>query len=149
MDKVDIEILNCLQENAQTSLKSMSKKCYISPSAVSSHIKMLEVNGIIKGYQTQVDIKKLGFHVKSYIWVDVKPERKEEFYQLITAIPNILECDCITGNFSMLIKVVFKETEDLDNFISEYLHPFGDTKTQIAFSTPLPNRGLKMQINDC
>ena len=41
----------------------------------------------------------------------------------------------------MLIKVAFPTTQDLDAFITE-LSRFGNTSTQIVFSTPVPHRDV-------
>jgi Lrp/AsnC family leucine-responsive transcriptional regulator len=55
--------------------------------------------------------------------------------------PNVIECDCVTGNYSMLLKVVFPSTTELDTFIGQ-LQKFGKTSTQIVFSTPVAPRGI-------
>ena len=49
----------------------------------------------------------------------------------------------VTGSFSMLIKVAFPSTQELDIFIGKLQH-FGNTSTQIVFSTPVPNREIKI-----
>ena len=41
-----------------------------------------------------------------------------------------------TGVYSMLLKVVFPSTSDLDTFIGQ-LQEFGKTETQVVFSTIL------------
>ena len=41
----------------------------------------------------------------------------------------------------MLIKVAFPCTEDLDDFIGE-LQTYGNTSTQIVFSTPVERRDI-------
>ena len=47
----------------------------------------------------------------------------------------------------MLLKVVFKSTEDLDIFIGQ-LQQFGRTSTQIVFSTLVEPRGIAVNTND-
>ena len=54
-----------------------------------------------------------------------------------------MECNCVTGNYSMLIKVCFKSTMDLDAFIGE-IQRFGKASTQIVFSTAVEHRGLQV-----
>jgi len=56
----------------------------------------------------------------------------------------VLECYCVTGRYSQLIKVAFDSTEALDVFIGE-LNNFGQTETQIAFSSPQPPRGVGIE----
>ena len=47
----------------------------------------------------------------------------------------------MTGNYSMLIKVSFPSTQDLDGFIGK-LQQFGKTETQIVFSSPVSPRAI-------
>ena len=60
---------------------------------------------------------------------------------------NVVECSCVTGDFSMLIEVVFKDTAALDKFIGELQH-FGKTKTQIVFSTSVEHRDFFYKIRE-
>ena len=71
--------------------------------------------------------------------------QKPEFYPFITGHPNVLECNCVTGHYSMILKVAFESTEALDAFINK-LQTFGNTETQIVFSTPLPTRGIQVSL---
>ena len=75
------------------------------------------------------------------------PKRKPEFYPFIQACPNVLECNCVTGAYSMLIKVCFPSTMELDTFIGQ-LQKYGNTETQIVFSTPVPSRGIDVRAAD-
>ena len=93
-----------------------------------------------------VNYQKLGYSIKSYVNCAVNAKDKDAFYQYIEAIPNVVECDCITGDYSMLLKVYFPNTVDLDNFINA-LQRFGDTKTHIVFSTNVGPRGVQFQTN--
>ena len=72
------------------------------------------------------------------------PKQKGEFYPFIESCPNVLECDCVTGAFSMHMKVWFPSTQELDIFIGR-LQTFGKTETQIVFSTPVPTRGVSVE----
>ena len=44
----------------------------------------------------------------------------------------MVECNCVTGDYSMLIEVLFGTTQELDQFIN-HLQQFGRTRTQIVF----------------
>ena len=73
----------------------------------------------------------------------MQPTQKAEFYPFIAACPNVLECNCVTGQYSMLIKVTYPSTQDLDGFIGQ-LQQFGKTETQIVFSSPVPPRSVQV-----
>ena len=143
LDDIDKKILGLLQSNARTSLKTLAQKTYLSSPAVSARIEKLEKEKIITGYHAQLDPMKLGYHIIAFINLDVVPEDKPRFYAYAETVPNVLECSCVTGEFSMLMKVAFKSTKDLDLFIGQ-LQKFGKTSTQIVFSTHVGPRGVKV-----
>ena len=144
LDNIDKKIIEMLQKNARVSIKDIAKEVFLSSPAVSARIEYLEKSGIISGYHAQVNPMFLGYHIKAFINLEVEPSQKKEFYPFIQAIPNVIECNCVTGRYSQLIKVAFETTEALDGFIGE-LNNYGHTETQIAFSTPQPPRGLGIE----
>ena len=52
-----------------------------------------------------------------------------------------MECNCVTGDYSMLLEVLFQSTSELDQFIGE-LQEYGRTNTLIVFSTSVEHRGV-------
>ena len=103
--------------------------------------KRLEKEQIIEGYEVKVNQLKLGYHITAFINLEVAPVQKPDFYPFIKSCPNVVECNCVTGNYSMLLKVMFPSTMELDTFIGQ-LQKFGRTSTQIVFSTPVAPRGI-------
>ncbi|WP_251545825.1 Lrp/AsnC family transcriptional regulator [Limosilactobacillus caecicola] len=144
MDQIDMKILNMLQENARVSLKEMSKACYISSPAIAARISKMEDAGIITGYHTSIDQEKLDYHVKAFVMVQLEPSQKGDFYPYVRSISNVIECNCITGDYSEVMEVAFPSTGDLDDFINEVQRRFGKTSTQIVFSTSVEHRGIKL-----
>ena len=143
MDKIDIKILSLLQENSRYPLKFLAEKVFLSSPAVSARIERLEKQGIITGYHATLDPLTLGFHITAFINLTLEPHQKTEFYPFVESCPNVLECNCVTGTYSMLIKVCFPSTQELDHFIGQ-LQTHGKTETQIVFSTPVPSRGIDL-----
>ncbi|HOO27681.1 MAG TPA: Lrp/AsnC family transcriptional regulator [Lachnospiraceae bacterium] len=143
MDHIDIQILNMLQQNARMSLKELAAKVFLSAPAVSARIDALVKNGFITGFHAQVDPIALGYHIKAFISLEVEPTDKNEFYPYVKNYPNIVECNCVTGDYSMLLEVMFHSTVELDQFIGE-LQRFGRTRTLIVFSTPVEQRGIRL-----
>ena len=145
MDKIDRKIVNILQTNARASLKELSKECFISSPAIAARINKLERAGIIKNYQASISLEKINFHVKAFVQVQLEPRQKPEFYPYVQAIPNVIECNCVTGDFSEVMEVVFPSTADLDEFINQIQQRFGKTSTHIVFSTSVEHRGVQLQ----
>ena len=141
MDDIDRKILTLLQKNARISLKTIAEQTYLSSPAVSARIEKLEKEGVIAGYHAQLDPVKLGYHIIAFINLNVMPEDKPKFYAFAENVPNVLECSCVTGEYSMLMKVAFPSTMELDAFIGQ-IQQFGKTSTQIVFSTQVGPRGV-------
>jgi Lrp/AsnC family leucine-responsive transcriptional regulator len=143
MDQIDKKIINILQKNSRTSLKTLSEQCYISSPAIAARISRMEKQGIISDYQATVDYEKLSYHVKAFIRLQLEPTQKKVFYPYVQSVPNVLECNCVTGDYSELLEVVFPSTADLDNFVND-LQQYGKTSTQIVFTTSVQRRGLEL-----
>lgn len=144
MDQIDRKLLAILQQNARMPLKAIAAQVFLSAPAVSARIEKLEAQHLIQGYHARIDQQKLGYHITAFISLELSAQQKPEFYPFIAGCPNVMECNCVTGNYSMLIKVAFPTTQELDQFIGQ-LQRFGNTSTQIVFSTPVPPRDVVIQ----
>lgn len=147
MDNIDRKILSLLQENARYPLKHLAQKVFLSSPAVSTRIERMENAGIITGYHASVDPVALGYHITAFINLTLDPRQKNEFYPYVKDCPNVLECNCVTGTYSIMLKVAFPSTMELDTFIG-YLQKFGNTQTQIVFSTAVPPRGVGISVEE-
>ena len=147
IDDTDFKIIEMLRKNARVSVKEIADTVFLSPTAISSRMDKLERDGIISGYHAHINPAALGDNIKAFINLEVEPAQKKEFYPYIEGCENVVECSCVTGDFAMLIEVVFKDTSSLDRFIGE-LQRFGKTKTQIAFSTSVEHRDNFYRIRE-
>ena len=104
-------------------------------------LKILHPKSFFPRPQSLPALRKWKKHIKAFINLEVEPYQKKEFYPFIQAIPNVIECNCVTGDYAMLIEVAFQTTIELDHFINELQH-FGRTKTLIVFSTSVEHRDV-------
>ena len=131
LDHIDYEILKMLQKNARVPLKEIAERVYLSSPAVSAR------------FHAQINPQVMGYHIKAFINLEVTPQDKKQFYPFIKECKNVVECNCVTGDYSMLLEVLFHSTAELDQFIGE-LQEYGRTNTLIVFSTSVEHRGLIM-----
>lgn len=141
MDKIDYKLIALLQKNGRAPLKQLAKEIYLSSPATAARIERLENEDVITGYTANINHKKLGYPITAFINLELQPSQKPTFYPFICNHPNVLECNCVTGHYSMMIKVAFESTEMLDNFIGQ-IQQFGMTETQIVFSTVVDRRNI-------
>ena len=141
IDETDLKILRLLQNDARMPVKTIAQKIFTSAPTVSARIESLTQKGIIKGYYTEIDVSAIDNVIKSYIDIEVSPERKEELYEFLRSSPQVVEANRVTGEYSLLIKVIVKNTVEMDKFINA-LQRYGRTKTQIVFSSIIDRRGV-------
>ena len=144
LDHVDRKILNILMKDGRKPIREIAADVFLSSPAVSARITALEKAGYITGYLARIDPTALGYHIKSFIALEVNPVEKQEFYNYIATIPNVVECNNVTGEYSMLLEVFYPSTAELDHFIGE-LQRFGRSKTLIVFNTPVEHRGIRLE----
>ena len=147
MDHIDRCIVDILQKNARTPVKVIASEVDLSSPAVCARIERLEKSGVLTGYQAQVSGPAVGYLVKAFINLEVEPDQKPDFFSYIEACRHVVECNCVTGDYSMLIEVCFHTTQELDQFVSA-LQKYGRTKTQIVFSTYVEHRGIMLAPED-
>ena len=141
VDDIDLKILKILQNDARTTVKAIAKELFISAPTVKSRIDDMTKSGIIKGYYTEIDNSIFENVIKCYIEIEVSPEQKDELYKVLNESRQVLECDRVTGEYSLIAKVIFKNTVEMDKFINKLQH-FGRTRTQIIFSSIINSRKI-------
>ena len=147
MDHIDRCIIDILQNNARTPVKVIASEVSLSSPAVCARIERLEAKGVLTGYQAQVSGPAVGYLVKAFINLEVEPDQKPDFAPYIASCRNVVECNCVTGDYSMLIEVCFHTTQELDQFVNK-LQKYGRTKTQVVFSTYVEHRGIMLAPED-
>lgn len=125
MDNYDKAILNALQENGRLSNQEIADQIGLSPSACLRRFKALEESGIILGYRTILDAKKLGLDLTALLHISMDKhtqERFAEFENAVKAIPNVLECLLLTGQTAdYQLKVVVKDLEAYQDLLLNHI----------------------------
>ena len=139
MDSIDKQLIGLLTQNARMPLKQLSEMVHLSPPAVASRIERLEKLKIISRYTAVLDPSKLGYSIIAFVNLAMPPQKKGEFAEFVKNCSNVLECYHVAGAYSMIMKVCFPTTVELDTFVT-LLQNFGKTQTQIVFSAVVSQR---------
>ena len=126
IDNIDRIILKALQENARMSNADLARKAELSPSAILTRVKRLEEQGYIDEYTARLNRLQMGYDMLCFVGVSLQRheiEQVSEFDDAIAKIPEVLECHHVTGDFDYLLKVIAKNTADLEQFLIHVLTP--------------------------
>src|ERR1700709_2325422 len=69
LDKLDLQIIHEMLENANISYADLGKKLFVSGGTIHVRIKKLQELGIVKGTKLHVDHKLLGYDVIAFIGI--------------------------------------------------------------------------------
>ena len=145
MDMIDNNILESLKQNGREKASEISKKVHLSMPAVSERIKKLEDKNIIKKYTIKINREKIGYKLLVVIFVSIEQtDNIKRFRETIIKYSEVIECHHIVGEYDYMLKVLLKDSSELEDFISNKLkHIKGVQKsnTIVILST------LKEEVN--
>ncbi|MBI1341992.1 MAG: winged helix-turn-helix transcriptional regulator [Terrimonas sp.] len=114
LDKLDLQIIGHMMEDATISYADLGKKLFVSGGTIHVRIRKLQEQGIVKGTRLNVDIKLLGYDVIAFIGIFLE---KSSLYDTVAKelgkIPEIVRLNYTTGNYSMFAEIVCR---DIDHF---------------------------------
>jgi Lrp/AsnC family transcriptional regulator, regulator for asnA, asnC and gidA len=114
IDKLDLNIIQAMLENAETPYAELGKKLFVSGGTIHVRIKKLEELGIIKGKKLKVNLTRLGYDITAFVGIFLeKSSLYDEVAKELEKIPEIIRLNYTTGNYSMYIEVVCKDINQL------------------------------------
>jgi Lrp/AsnC family leucine-responsive transcriptional regulator len=129
LDKIDHAIINELCLNARTTTVEIGRRVGLTAPAVAGRITKLEETGIIMGYTALMNFDKLGLNLQAFISFKCR-NKAHSIPGIIAGISAITESYTITGNSSMLLKVITGSREELSKIIMQ-LEEYGETNTSL------------------
>lgn len=126
LDRIDVAILKVLQSRGRISNVELAEQVHLSPPATLARVKRLEQDGFIEGYTALLSRNKLGHDNLALIEIALElhqHERIAEILSKLVAMPEVLECYHVTGEYDYMLKVSVANTRALDGFISQRLIP--------------------------
>lgn len=126
LDESDRAILDILQRDGRISNADLARQISLSQPATLARVRRLEQAGYIAGYTAVLNRDKLGYSMLCYIHVTHQSHQSAELERLraeLLAMPEVLECVFVTGEFDYLLKVVLRNQKDLEHFILHKLTP--------------------------
>lgn len=107
LDRIDVKILALLQANGRITNTELADKVGLSATPCSGRVKTLEKLGYIESYGAKLNPRLLNLELLVFVEITLmrtSPDVFEEFRQAILALPQVLECHLVSGNFDYLLK---------------------------------------------
>ncbi|MDD1498211.1 Lrp/AsnC family transcriptional regulator [Agrobacterium tumefaciens] len=143
LDDVDKRILELLSNDGRMSVKDLAQHVGLSAPSTSERIKRLEERGVIRGFTVEIDPASIGFTLQAIIRVRPLPGKLHVVQQLIEAIPEISECDKVTGDDCFIARLHVRSIEELDTILDRIADK-AETNTSIVKLQPVKRRLLPL-----
>lgn len=120
----DKAILQVLQSNADITNADLAKQVELSPSATLTRVRNLKTQKIIRGIHAKLNADKLGFNFHVFVYIRLSNQVKETLSYLEGAVKmntKIQDCFRMTGDYDYVLRVLLKNTADLEYFLTHEL----------------------------
>jgi Lrp/AsnC family transcriptional regulator, leucine-responsive regulatory protein len=139
LDEVDARILSALAADARASVAELARFVGLSAPSAAERIKRLEESGVIEGYAASLDPRALGLTVAALLRVRPVPGGLSTVADTLRSLPEIVECDRVTGEDCFVARAHVRSIEDLERLIDQII-PYAMTTTSIIQSTLVKRR---------
>ena len=152
LDRIDVRILEELQDNARLSNVELATRVDLSPSPCLARVKELERSGIIDRYVALLDPLAAGMSVSVFIHIRLEQQTErhlEIFESAVSKFPEIMECYLMTGDSDYMLRVLVPDVQSLERFIVQDLSKIKGVSNirssfalkQVKYKTAIPMRG--------
>jgi Lrp/AsnC family leucine-responsive transcriptional regulator len=139
LDERDLRLLALLEADARAPLAELARGLSISPQSLGERLKRLQDLGVLAGFSPRIDPRALGLEIGAYVRIQPALGELSRVAEIVRSIPEIVECDRITGEDCFIAKVFVARVEDLEGVIDRLI-PYARTNTSIIQSSPVPRR---------
>jgi Lrp/AsnC family transcriptional regulator, leucine-responsive regulatory protein len=124
IDRIDLKILNVLQQDGRISNLKLAEAVALSPTAVLARVQRLTRDGYILGYEARLNPLKLGAGM--LVFVEVLLDRTtanvfEAFKAAVQVQSEIMECHMVAGGFDYLLKTRMADMQAYRDFAGTVL----------------------------
>ncbi|GAB3128937.1 Lrp/AsnC family transcriptional regulator [Novispirillum itersonii] len=124
LDRIDRRILRDLQDDGRMTNVELARRAGISAPPCLRRVRALEEAGYIRGYHANVDPHALGYNVTVFAQVGLNSQAEADlraFEALVNGWEQVRECHMLAGETDFLLKVVAKDWDDYQRFLTTRL----------------------------
>ena len=123
LDKIDLKILQVLQENGRLTNVELSERVALSPSPCLRRLKQLEDAGVIQRYAALLSpaASELGLQAFIRVTLNKAGGGREKFDEAVQGWQEILSCFALTGETDYMLHAFFVDMEHFSHFVLEVL----------------------------
>ena len=134
---LDFKIIAELRKDGRASLRQIGRRLEISTTTVAGRIRVMERNGLIRGYRPLLDSRKLGLGITAITLIKAVGGKIPVLMNDLMKDPDLTHVYEITGEFDLVVIGKYKDTDSMNREIKKLLSnkAIKETNTSIVLGT--------------
>lgn len=124
LDKIDLNILRILQNEARISYVELGDRVGLSTTPCMERVKRLEREKFIVSYGARLNPQKLQANLLVFVEISLASKSADifdDFRRAAIKLPHVLECHLVSGDFDYLIKARISEMASYRKLLGDIL----------------------------
>ena len=122
LDRIDRQILGCLQNDARMANKDLAARVGLAPSTCLGRVQRLVDGGVLRGFHASVDPEALGLVLQAVVFVQLEHHggaATERLEERLLERPEVVHLYHVGGNQDLLVHVAVRDTEHLRRVVMD------------------------------
>jgi Lrp/AsnC family transcriptional regulator, leucine-responsive regulatory protein len=124
LDAADRRILRELQQDGALRNDILAERIALTPAPTLRRVRALENAGVINRYAALLDPERIGLGVRVKVDVRLASQTRsgiDAFSKAIMAMPEVIECMILFGEWDYVLTVVARDVDDYQRFVFDKL----------------------------
>ena len=124
LDAADRRILRELQQDGALRNDLLAERIALTPAPTLRRVRALEAAGVISRYVALVEPERVGLSVRVKVDVRLAAQARDTidaFSAAVSAMPEVIECMILFGEWDYQLTVVARDVEDYQRFVFDKL----------------------------
>ncbi|EQA97677.1 DNA-binding Lrp family transcriptional regulator [Sphingobium wenxiniae] len=152
IDDIDLQILGELQKDGRMTNVELARKVGLTAPPCLRRVRALEEAGAITSYHAVVAPAMLGYMITVFAMVSLRSQAEADlkaFEDHIATLPEVRECHMLNGEIDFILKVVAKDLQSFQQFLTSKLTPAPNVvsvKTSLTIRTAKNLPGVPLPV---
>ena len=138
LDSSDLKLIELLKSDSRASVTSLAERMGVARVTTHDRMVRLQREGIIRRFTVDINAKAWGYDLRAFIFArcDRGNVDRREVAQRMCALPYVVRCNVIAGDWDLLVEVVSPSMDSLGDAILDELSKVGgiaSTQTMVSF----------------
>ena len=139
VDDTDRQILRILLTDSRISLKDLAEQVGLSSPSIAERLRRLDERGVIRAFTIEINPQALGYQLQAIVRIRPLPGKLLLVQKLVEEIPEIVECDKVTGDDCFVARLFVQSIEQLDQILDRIADK-AETSTAIVKAQTVKRR---------